>query len=316
MLLSQEDRTVMNGSPVFEKIGRILKPDKDIYWMSTYTGPSFALQIGESSLFDIYVTGRDSKNRSSIGRIRINIENPKEIIEITPHPLFSFGEKGAFDENGVSYPYMVENEGKTYMYYVGWMPSILTPFQNHMGLAIKVGDNSFERFSRAPILERNNDDFLSIGSSCVVIDKGTWKMWYTSFLKWGANSNEHKHYYVIKYAESKDGIHWERNNQICINHKDENEYSIGKPCVLKIKDKYHMWYSYRGEQYRIGYAYSSDGINWTRRDDLVGIDVSKEGWDSKALCYAHVFLYDDNLYMIYNGNDYGKEGLGLAKLKQ
>ena len=76
-----------------------------------------------------------------------------------------------------------------------------------------------------------------------------------------------------------------------------------------------MWYVYRGNQYRIGYAHSSDGINWERADNLAGIDVSPEGWDSKAISYPHVFQYKNHLYMLYCGNDYGKEGLGLARLK-
>ncbi len=298
----------------WEKLGRILKPEPSIPWISTYTGASFALHT-EGPFFDLYVTGRDSLNRSTIGRIKINIEKPNEIIEITPGPVFGLGELGAFDENGVSYPWLVKHNGKVFMYYVGWMPTVITPFQNHLGLAVLKNDETFERVSKAPILERNNEDYLWIGSACVLVEGNIWKMWYTSLLKWGKGSDEHKHYYVIKYAESNDGIHWVRSNQICINHKDETEYAIGKPCVVKIKDKYHMWYSYRGKEYRIGYATSYDGISWERRDEDSGIDVSKEGWDSRAICYAHVIPYGDYLYMFYNGNDYGKEGLGVARLK-
>ena len=297
----------------WEKLGRLFKPDISIPWVGTYAGPSFALQT-EGPFFDVYVTGRDSLNRSTIGRIKLNIENPTEIIEITAKPIFQLGELGAFDENGVSYPWLVQHNGKTFMYYVGWMPTVLTPFQNHLGLAVLKSDGTFERVSKAPILERNNEDYLWIGSACVLVEGNTWKMWYTSLLKWGKGSGEHKHYYVIKYAESKDGIHWIRNNIICIDFKNQNEYAIGKPCVLKIKDRYHMWYSYRGEQYRIGYAISSDGIKWERKDENAGIDVSDHGWDSKSICYAHVLQYKDYLYMFYNGNDFGKEGLGLARL--
>ena len=76
-----------------------------------------------------------------------------------------------------------------------------------------------------------------------------------------------------------------------------------------------MWYSFRGEQYRIGYAFSKDGMIWKRKDELAGIDVSPEGWDSEAICYSHVFQYGKKLYMLYNGNVYGKEGLGIAKLE-
>jgi hypothetical protein len=83
--------------------------------------------------------------------------------------------------------------------------------------------------------------------------------------------------------------------------------------VLFDSGLYHMWYSYRGAAYRIGYAWSSDGTRWVRRDDLAGIDVSAEGWDSEAICYAHVFRFEGELYMLYCGNHYGRDGLGLAR---
>ena len=31
-------------------------------------------------------------------------------------------------------------------------------------------------------------------------------------------------------------------------------------------------------------------------------------------CYPHVIKFKKNLYMFYNGNNYGKSGIGLAKL--
>jgi hypothetical protein len=73
-----------------------------------------------------------------------------------------------------------------------------------------------------------------------------------------------------------------------------------------------MWYSYRGESYRTGYAESQDGINWQRKDEEAGIDVSPSGWDSEMIAYAHVFNHRGKRYMLYNGNGYGKTGIGLA----
>ena len=67
--------------------------------------------------------------------------------------------------------------------------------------------------------------------------------------------------------------------------------------------------------YRIGYAYSTDLTTWTRDDEKVGIDVSEEGWDSDMLCYPHVFHCDDKVYLLYNGNDFGRNGFGLAVLE-
>ena len=305
---------MITGIRQWEKLGRIVKPDCDIDWMSTFAGPSFGRQVTDG-LVDIYMAGRDSRNRSQIGKIRINIDDPTQVIELSHRPVFSVGELGAFDENGVSYPYIVDYNGKTYLYYLGWMPTVLTPFQVHIGLAELGGDGYFKRISRAPILERTHEEPLSTGSCCVLVEDGEWKMWYTGFLRWGQGHSDHKHYYTIKYATSHNGIRWNRNNHICINIQDQQEYSICRPSVIVIDNVYHMWYCYRGEFYRIGYAHSSDGVHWNRDDALAGMQTSKTGWDSESLCYPHVFRFNNYLYMLYNGNEYGRTGLGISRRK-
>jgi transposase len=228
-------------------------------------------------------------------------------------PVFDIGARGAFDENGVSYPWIVDSGGALLMYYVGWMPTVLTPFQNHLGLAIRSPGTPWRRYSRAPILERTDEEFLSIGSAAVVREGTAWRMWYTCFREWGVTADAPKHIYTIKYAESSDGLVWNRRNHVCIEPVTPHEYAIGRPSVLVDGGLYHMWYSYRGPEYRIGYAWSADGVRWTRRDDLAGIDVSPAGWDSAAICYSHVFKWHSDLYMIYCGNHYGRDGLGMAR---
>jgi hypothetical protein len=47
-----------------------------------------------------------------------------------------------------------------------------------------------------------------------------------------------------------------------------------------------------------------------------GIEYSNEGWDNQMQCYAYVFEFGDKLWMLYNGNDYGASGLGLASLSK
>jgi predicted GH43/DUF377 family glycosyl hydrolase len=141
-------------------------------------------------------------------------------------------------------------------------------------------------------------------------------MWYVSCTRWELEDNQPKHYYHIKYAESNDGIHWERTGRVCIDFESSDEYAISRPCVVKDDDIYRMWYSYRGESYRIGYAESEDGIHWERKDEEVGIDVSPSGWDSEMIEYPFVFDHEGKRYMLYNGNGYGKTGIGLAVLAE
>jgi hypothetical protein len=87
-------------------------------------------------------------------------------------------------------------------------------------------------------------------------------MWYGSNLKWGKEQKDMAH--LIKYAESDDALHWQRNGVIALQFKNQDEYAMSRPFVLKEDDLYKMWYSYRGLSYRIGYAESRDGIDWIR----------------------------------------------------
>jgi hypothetical protein len=79
-----------------------------------------------------------------------------------------------------------------------------------------------------------------------------------------------------------------------------------------------MWFSFRGSgggKYRIGHAESPDGQHWILTLNRTGIDVSASGWDSDMIEYPYVFKHKGSTYMLYNGNDYGKTGFGLAILQ-
>ena len=125
-------------------------------------------------------------------------------------------------------------------------------------------------------------------------------------------------------ATSSDGINWEKENRnIIADVLDENECQAG-PDVFKYKGRFHMYFVYReglnfrnqkGRGYKIGYATSSDKYNWTREDENAGISYSDEGWDSSMHHYPHVLKLDGKHYMLYNGNDFGKYGFGVAVLE-
>jgi hypothetical protein len=207
---------------------------------------------------------------------------------------------------------IVRNGSSRYLYYLGWNLGVTVPWRNAIGLAISPdGDSRFEKVSRAPVVDRNETDPFSISYPWVMHEGGRWRMWYGSNLDWGAGVQADMAF-VVKYGESDDGVHWRRDGVIAIGHNSPGEYAIARPCVLKDEARYRMWYSHRGPAYRIGYAESDDGIRWGRMDEDVGIDVSASGWDCESIEYAYVFRHRQRLYMLYNGNGYGKTGFGLA----
>ena len=68
--------------------------------------------------------------------------------------------------------------------------------------------------------------------------------------------------------------------------------------------------------YRIGHAWSNDLLTWTRDDADPLLDVSPGDWDADMLCYPHVFECEDKVYLLYNGNEFGRYGFGLAVLER
>ena len=297
------------------KKGLIFKPTGH-GWMTTHAAMPVADNI-DGDLYRIYFSARDKLNRSQVGYIEVDIDNPREILYLTERPVLGLGDLGCFDDNGVMAEWIVDvGNGIKYMYYYGWNRGVTVPYYIWIGLAIsRDGGKTFERYSKVPILDRNNVDKYQTTGPCVLIEKGIWRLWYVSSDKgWEVENGKFKPYYHIKYAESIDGINWNRKGTVCIESKYKNESAIGRPCVLKEDGYYKMWYSYRKGYYgfKIGYAESIDGIRWERKDDEVGINVSESGWDPEMIEYAFVFKHKGEKYMLYNGNAYGKDGIGLA----
>lgn len=278
--------------------------------MVTHATVPFAENIG-GDLYRIYFSGRDRLNRSLIGYVEVNINEPEKILYITEKPVLGLGALGCFDDNGVTPSWVVNHDDKKYLYYIGWNKGSTVRMALIAGLAVSQdGGKSFTRVSRGPLLERTDAEPYSILTApCVLIENGIWRMWYVSGVEWVDRDTPR---YNIKYAESKDGIKWDRRGVVCIDFRWPEENALARPCVLKESDLYQMWYSYKGEDYRIGYAESKDGITWERKDEEAGIDISDSGWDSEMIEYAFVFKHKGRRYMLYNGNDYGKEGIGYA----
>ena len=302
----------------WRKLGQVFAPDNNFPWLVSHAANPFAVNTG-GGLFRVYFTGRDTQSRSNIGALTIDMEDSFKVTELFPEPIITPGEPGIFDDSGTAMGYYIEIRQVPHIYYLGWNLKKTVPWLNTIGLAkFDAATCRFQKTSRAPVMDRSDEDPFSISYPSILFENGVYRMWYGSNLQWGALQHEMNH--VFKYAESEDGINWKRSGRVVVDLMHPNEYALSKPFVIKKEGTYHMWYSYRGngavETYRIGYAGSVDGMNWQRKDDEAGIDVSAEGWDSEMICYPCIFDYNNNTYMLYNGNGYGRTGFGIAILEK
>lgn len=297
----------------WKKLGLVFCANQQADWMMTHSSNPVAENLGEGR-FKIYFSTRDKQQRSSIASVIVDINHPSEILELAKEPILSPGAVGLYDDSGVSMGCLVQNEERRFLYYIGWNLGVTVLWRNSVGLA--VSDNKhkrFEKYSLAPVMDRNAVDPYSLAYPWVLKKGDHWQMWYGSNLKGSPGPEEFE--YVIKYAESDDGVNWRRDGHVALGFKNRDEYALARPCVIFSDGIYKMWYTYRGKLYRIGYAESRDGKNWQRLDNELGLDVSASGWDSEMVCYPCVFQYEEKYYLLYNGNGYGKSGFGLAVLE-
>ncbi len=298
----------------WRKLGRVFEPDTRVPWMASHAAMPLAEPVGTHEV-RVYFSSRDAAGRAHTGWCDVDLRKPAAVRRAA-EPILRPGAAGFFDDSGAMLTCLTPADGCTYLYYIGWNLSRSVPFRNALGLAVRDADGSVRRYANGPILDRGPHDPCFVSNACVRREDGAWRMWYLSGVEWQPRGDRLRHRYHIKHAASSDGIHWEREGIVCIDFRDDSEYAISCPWVLRAGNDYRMWYSYRGESYRIGYAVSSDGLHWERRDDEAGIDVSPSGWDSAMIEYPHVFDHSGARYLLYNGNDYGKTGFGMAVLEQ
>ena len=309
----------------WEKLGLVLNKLPTENWSKSHF--QFPAVFVSENKIKVFITTRpdpeiDKKYVTYIRSFELDIKNGYRAINFSKKPILDLGPNGSFDQFGTMPGDIVQLGDKLYLFYTGWNRLDKVPYNFSVGLAISDDKGkTFKKYSEGPIIGQTIHTPYTCGSGAVVVQGGIFHQFCISGIKWIKINEKLEHTYTIKHAISKDGINWNFLDRNAINQKHEFE-AIAAPTVFKLNELYHMWFSYRESvdfrggkgSYRIGYAFSKDLIKWERDDERSGIDVSLDGWDSNMICYPYVFEYNKEIYMLYNGNDFGKDSLGIAKL--
>lgn len=270
----------------------------------------------------IYLTCLDEKGRGRPAYVDLAASDPKQVLGISAAPLLDLGSAGSFDDNGLMVMCVLQPErGTLFMYYAGFELCANVRYRIFTGLAISRDDGrTFTRYSRTPILDRTNQELYFRGGPFVMLDEGVFKLWYVAGSHWTEINGKSMPVYDLRYQESKDGIRWASEGQLSMAITAPDEHGFGRPWVLKrAPNHYQLFYSIRRRSlaaYRLGYAESTNGIDWIRKDGDLGLDVSPGGFDSEAIMYSAVLPVGNRTFCFYNGNRFGEQGFGVAELVQ
>lgn len=248
------------------------------------------------------------------------------VLQVSKNEAIQLGEVGAFDEHGIFPINVLRHGGVIYAYTCGWSRRVSVSVETAIGFAISRDDGlTFEKHGAGPVMASSLREPCLVGDGFVKIVDGVFHMWYIFGTGWKRYSEQDApdRTYKIGHATSMDGLHWEKQEALRIipDLLGEDE-SQALPTVIQVGTRFHMYFCYRhsydfrknpSRGYRLGHACSDDLQTWVRGEDPLPRGGAGD-WDSEMQCYPHVFEMDGKVLLLYNGNQFGRFGFGVAEL--
>jgi len=235
------------------------------------------------------------------------------------NPVLETGPGWRFDNKYISNCSVIKEDETYKMWYLGSDGS-----SSRVGYA-ESDDNVFWTVYQGSNAKYSVFDYSSsFRSPCVIKDGNKYKMWFFD--------SSH----TIKMTTSDDGIEWDSSGVVEVftageSGKFDSNYVID-PRVIKVGEKYHMWYTGSdGTKDRTGYATSDDGIAWERqygsseKGSIMPLGDTGD-FDSARTAHTPVVIYSNGVFMMwYYGHEgqypsrigfaYSKDGKNWTKVK-
>ena len=217
-------------------------------------------------------------------------------------------------EDDVNRPSVIK-VGETYhMWYTGQYnpaPGIGT---SHIFHAVSEDGIRFTRTADEPVLSPVEPwEKVAVMCPCVLYDRQEqfFRMWYSGGEQYEPNA--------IGYAESRDGMHWDKKFKDPVFQADPASpwecHKVTACQVFPYRDQYWMFYiGFATEDLaQIGMARSKDGMTgWERSLHNPILSPEPGGFDADA-CYKPFVLKDNDRWLLwYNGRNGSCEQIGMA----
>jgi hypothetical protein len=251
----------------------------------------------------------------------------QRVLDVSTSTVIPLGGLGSFDEHGIFPVHICRDADRLLAYTTGWNRKVSVSADAAIGLAVSQdGGRTFVKVGTGPVLAASLHEPFLIGDAFVQRHGPLLHMWYIFGQRWIREREDSTpdRVYKIAHATSVDGIEWNRDGRQIVPDQLGVDECQALPTVFELDGVHHMMFCFRqahgfrddkNSGYRIGHAWSTDLRTWQRDDDRVGIALSSDGWDSKMQCYPNVFKRGGDIFLLYNGDAFGRFGFGLAVLE-
>ncbi len=206
--------------------------------------------------------------------------------------IIDIGLDGSDDGNGTNAPFIIKDLNGYEMWYSGKRTS-----DSKIQIMYATSSDGVNWVKHGLINFTNIKNIVNgTHVPCVIKDGAIYKMWfsfYNSDSKW-----------QIMYATSSDGFNWINYPDITLlkfgesGEDDENQIQSSR-VIKESETDYRMWYggqAVSGTIWRIMYATSPDGINWTKQGTVLPLGSET---DENSHIVAPVVLKDKKSYKQY-----------------
>ncbi len=236
---------------------------------------------------------------------------------------------GAYDEHGIFpfVPFRISDK-EIFGYISGWSRRVSVDVETAIGICRSLNNGeTFSRLGNGPILAAGKGEPFLVGDPFIIDSGDQMIMYYIFGTAWISDPQSPTapldRVYRIGLATSTDAVNWERRNgnQI-VSFEDELECQA-LPSVTRFQDGWLMAFCYRNAHdfrhnkekgYRLGFATSLDGFNWLRLTEK-DCTVELADWNFEMQCYPNLYASGDQIYLVSNGNQFGRHGFGLHVLE-
>lgn len=212
------------------------------------------------------------------------------------------GGNNNYDYYGIAQPVILYDEGKYKMWYYGDAGSA----KKYVLYAESQDGINWVKHP-TPVLypgTNGNWDAWAVHPGAILKENNLYKMYFTAY------ANQYDQWY-IGIATSLDGINWSKKSNPILLSGTGWEFQISSNFILKHNSKYYLYYSGRDgtNNWKIGLAISSDGINFTKYSGNPILE-NDFPWEGTGIFNPTIFKENDTYKMIYM--DAQGSGFGLA----
>jgi len=313
----------MTQGPRWRREGLLVSVTAGHPWWRSHAQLPTVLPMSER-LWRVYFAARDSDNRSHMLAVDLDPGDGMRIVAEHFEPLLQLGPPGAFDREGMAPGTAIQVDGQVRLYYGGLIVRKDVPGQAAIGLAISEDGLTFRRAFAGPVHGLGPYDPYFTSAASVLKTADGYRMWYVGGTQWQRTNGALELHYEIRSTRSPDGLIWDPRSETAVALQPPADTGLGRPWIAQAGSGTRLWLSRRGESFRVpgGDAYhlvsiaaDAQGLfSGTAEPVVFENPPNADDFDSWMQAYACIVPYGRDLVMLYNGNDFGRQGFGWARL--